>query len=465
MLTYIIRRLLLLVPTLLGVTAVVFFVMGLAPGGFSGVVLSQHGTQTEGEEAKRIRNYFNRRYGLDQPLVVQYGRWLNKVSPVGFRTSSQVQFSDEQKTEVADLLAASEAAASIKRDRQIRAVTLALARHLDVEPAQAARQMIAAMDRPDAGLELIDRLGALDPGALDKKRGSPDDDAKAARKRVLNMIDAELAGRDRVLFHRPAIKLPDLGESLRGRPVMQLLAEHVPVTILLNAITVPFIYTVAIVGGVFAARHRGKLFDVGSGGAMLFLWSIPAMWVGVMFIGFLANKQYIQLFPVGGLHDMHADQMSFFPSFGASGFERGWLLDTVWHLILPVFCLTYGAFAVLAKLTRAAMLENLSSDFVRTARAKGVSERDVLFRHVFRNSMLPLITVFIAILPGLFAGSVIVETIFSIRGMGKLSIEAAFMKDREVVMGTTLVGAIIGLLSLLVRDIWYAMADPRVSYE
>ena len=133
--------------------------------------------------------------------------------------------------------------------------------------------------------------------------------------------------------------------------------------------------------------------------------------------------------------------------------------------MLPVVCLTYSGFAFLTKLTRASVLENLQSDYARTARAKGASERAVLWRHVFRNSLLPLITVAASILPGLLIGSVIVETIFSIDGMGRLVVEAVQMRDREVVLSVTLVTGLLTLVSYLLMDICYAVADPRVSYE
>src|SRR5690606_28285415 len=134
-------------------------------------------------------------------------------------------------------------------------------------------------------------------------------------------------------------------------------------------------------------------------------------------IGLLANRQYVKLFPTSGLHSMRADGMAFLPSWGAAGgFEAGYLLDMLWHLALPVICLSYGSFAVLSKLTRGSLLENLNADYVRTARAKGLSERIVLFRHAFRNSLLALITVASGILPALLGGSIIVETIFSIPG-------------------------------------------------
>jgi peptide/nickel transport system permease protein len=144
---------------------------------------------------------------------------------------------------------------------------------------------------------------------------------------------------------------------------------------------------------------------------------------------------------------------------------RGFLLDRIWHLVLPVVCLSYGGFAGLAKLTRTAVLENLLSDYARTARAKGLAESAVLWRHVFRNSLLPLITVAASLLPSLLAGSVIVESIFSIDGMGKLAVEAVKGRDRELVLSITLIGGVLTLLGYLLADFLYALADPRISYD
>jgi peptide/nickel transport system permease protein len=126
---------------------------------------------------------------------------------------------------------------------------------------------------------------------------------------------------------------------------------------------------------------------------------------------------------------------------------------------------SYSGFAFLAKLMRSSVLENLNADFARTARAKGLPERQVLFRHVLSNSLLPLITVAAYILPGMLSGALITEVIFSINGMGRLMVDAIMMKDREIVMSETLVVGVITLVSLLVADILYAVADPRVSYD
>jgi peptide/nickel transport system permease protein len=146
-------------------------------------------------------------------------------------------------------------------------------------------------------------------------------------------------------------------------------------------------------------------------------------------------------------------------------FVRGFLIDRIWHLVLPLICFTYTGFAFLSKLTRTAVLENLLSDYARTARAKGVSENAVLWRHVFRNSLLPLITVSAGLLPSLLGGSVIVESIFSIDGMGKLGVDAVKAKDRELVLAITLISGFLTLIGYLIADLFYAIADPRVSYD
>ena len=157
--------------------------------------------------------------------------------------------------------------------------------------------------------------------------------------------------------------------------------------------------------------------------------------------------------------------LGFCTLLGVSALQNGYLLDRVWHLVLPIIALSYGGLAFLAKLTRSSLLENLAADYARTARAKGVDEESVLWRHVFRNSLLPLITVSATLLPSLLAGSVIVESIFSIDGMGKLAVEAVQTRDRELVLSVTLISGLLTLVGYLLADIAYALVDPRVSYD
>ena len=262
------------------------------------------------------------------------------------------------------------------------------------------------------------------------------------------------------------LKMPDLGESsTKGRPIADLVAERLPVTLLLGLISLPISHGIAIATGISAARRRGGAVDVGSAYLFMGLWSIPTILAGVLMIGFLANRQYVQLFPTSGLHDLQADAMPFLPTHGADGWDRGWLLDTVWHLMLPVACLSYTGFAVLSRLVRSSMLEHLAADFTRTARAKGAAENAIVYRHVFRNSLLPLITSSAGLIPGLLGGALITERIFSIQGMGSLFIEAIQAKDRDLILDQALIVGGIGLACYLAADLLYVVADPRVSYE
>jgi ABC-type dipeptide/oligopeptide/nickel transport system permease component len=389
MATYILRRVLLVLPTLLGMTLVIFLVMALSPGGISASLISREGTMRP-EERKALQDYLNARFGLDLPVHRQYLRWLNKVSPIGFRTY-----------------------------------------RLD-DPA------------------VIEAAKAAEAAPVDEHGNKPKPKIRAGD----------------IIWTRPAIKMPDLGESfVRRRPVIDLIKEALPVTLLLNLISFPLIYAIAILAGIRAARHRGKLFDVASSTIFLGLWSVPTILAGVMFIGFLASEQYLHIFPTNGLHDLLAGDFTFLPHFAADGFHRGWLLDTAWHLVLPIICLSYGSLAILSKLTRGAVLENVTADYARTARAKGVAESNVLYRHVFRNSLLPLITVGAQILPAMLSGSIVVESIFGIAGMGRLDVEAVFMKDPELVLSTAMITGLLGLGGYLLGDILYALADPRVSYD
>jgi ABC-type dipeptide/oligopeptide/nickel transport system permease component len=261
---------------------------------------------------------------------------------------------------------------------------------------------------------------------------------------------------------------PDLGRSFsKSRPVSTLIAEALPVTLLLNCIAFPIIYIVAVPSGLLAATNRGSWFDTASGALYVALWSIPVVWAGVLAVGYLASKDVMGefAFPAAGLNSSEAPDMTYLPSWGDDGFERGVLFDTLWHLCLPVACLVYTGFAILSKQTRAAMLDNFNADYVRTAKAKGVAQGDIVFRHVFRNSLLPLITMFASIFPAMLAGSVVVERIFSIPGMGSLVLGAIYERDRDLLLANALMIGAVNLLALLLADILYAFADPRITFD
>jgi ABC-type dipeptide/oligopeptide/nickel transport system permease component len=260
---------------------------------------------------------------------------------------------------------------------------------------------------------------------------------------------------------------PDFGVSFsKSTPVLGMVLDRLPVTLMINFIAFPIIYLIAIPTGLLAATYRGSWFDVLSGALFVALWSIPVVWAGVLLLSFVASDRYLGWFPVTGLHAPDARSFTFLPSPNADGtWQRGYVFDTLWHICLPVACLVYAGFAVLSKQTRAAMLDNFNADYVRTAKAKGVAGRDIVFRHVFRNSLLPLITMFATVFPAMLSGSVVIERIFGVPGMGSLIIESIALRDREVLLANALMIGVVNLLALLLADILYAMADPRISYK
>jgi len=248
----------------------------------------------------------------------------------------------------------------------------------------------------------------------------------------------------------------DFGTSVQyNQPVMDLIKQRLPVTLIINLISMVVIYILAIPAGMLAAVRKGGVFDHIYAFGSLALYSLPVIWVGSMLLGFLANPQFLNWFPSAGIHSTNTDNMTYLQYVG----------DYFWHIALPTLCYTYGSFAYLSKQVRASMLDTMHQDFVRTARAKGLSEPVVLIRHVFRNVLLPLITITGMSLPGLLGGSVIVEQIFSIDGMGRLAFQATFARDLPVIQTVALIGSVLTLFSYLLVDICYAIADPRVTYD
>lgn len=478
MLIYIIRRLVLMIPTLIGVTVLVFFIMAYAPGGFSAAL--DEGSQGMGVEARRIKQEVTNRYALDQPKIVQYGRWLNQVSPIGFKMSDDYKWTDTQKSELDQALGDRTWVRTDGDRKSYHDLILTISAFSGLEPSAVLEKFDNAAQDPVATYDeqadqytgpAAELFELLDAKPLEKEKfwagiaEKAESDKPAAVGELFREVGFSSINKTRVMFGSVKFWDPDLGTDRSNRNVGDLIAERLPITLLMNLITLPLIYFVSIVVGVLAARKRGGAFDVWSGALMLGLYSVPVIFAGVLAISYLANAEYLRWFPAAGVHDLQADTMPFLPYAKDGAWHPGWLLDFIWHLILPIACLTYGGFAYLTKVMRGSVLETISADFVRTARAKGVAEKHILFRHVLRNSMLPLITMAAAILPGLFVGSFVVEVIFSIQGMGLLTVEAAKNADVNIVMATTLVGSVLSLFSLLLRDILYAVADPRVTYD
>ncbi len=247
----------------------------------------------------------------------------------------------------------------------------------------------------------------------------------------------------------------DFGRSFTdNKPVMDKIKERLPVTLGLNALAFVLIYLVSIPLGVQAAVKRGGLFDNITSGFVFMLWSLPNFFLATILIMYLSSERHLSLFPSVGLHSSNHADMSYLT----------WLWDFGMHLVLPTIVLTYGGFASLSRFARASMLDTIQQDFIRTARAKGLSEFIVVYKHTLRNSLIAIVTLIGNLLPAMIGGSVIVEFIFSIRGMGLLGFEAILSRDYPVVMAVTTFSALLTLVGVLISDILYSVVDPRISH-
>jgi peptide/nickel transport system permease protein len=248
----------------------------------------------------------------------------------------------------------------------------------------------------------------------------------------------------------------DFGESsYYRRRAWDVIAERLPVTLGLNLAALLLAYLVAIPLGVWAAARRGRAVDWLVSGGLLLLYSLPVYWVGLMLVIYLGGIEGPAWFPTGGLH-------SFRPADYPAGSA---LLDLLWHAVLPVFCLGYAALAVVSRYQRAGMIEVLGQDYIRTARAKGLSERRVVWRHGLRNGVLPVINLLGMQIPYLLSGSVIVETIFDLPGLGSLLLLSIHQRDTNVLMGLLSLTAVLTLVGLLLADLLMLWADPRITLE
>jgi len=247
---------------------------------------------------------------------------------------------------------------------------------------------------------------------------------------------------DLTYYQKQGSIMPDLWKKLR-------------VTILINLIVFVLTYLISVPLGVYSATFRDSFSDRCITLGLFILYSLPSFWVATLMIIWLTNKGEWISFPVGGLHDLEASKFTYFQ----------YVLDYLWHITLPVICLTYGSLAYLSRQMRAGMLEVIRQDYIRTARAKGVGEPRVILVHALRNGLFPIVTLFGSLLPFLVGGSVIIENIFNIPGMGLYAFEAVLRREYDIVMATLILSAVLTLVGILISDVMYVLINPQVTFE
>jgi peptide/nickel transport system permease protein len=246
----------------------------------------------------------------------------------------------------------------------------------------------------------------------------------------------------------------DFGNSFKdGQSVVGKIWQRLPATLLLNGLSLVFVFAGAVFIGIFCALKKGMLADKIWTFLVFLGFSAPAFWLALILM--IVFGLWLGWLPISGIVSFRYDDLSL----------GGKILDLIKHLILPVFVSSISSLAVLSRYVRSGMIDTLKQDYIKTAFAKGLSQRQVVFRHALKNALLPLITIIGLSIPALIGGSFIIETIFSYPGMGRLGYEAIMARDYPVIMGIGIISAFLTLLGNITADVLYVVIDPRIRYK
>lgn len=483
MAAYALKRVLLMVPTFFAVSLVVFLVMNLAPGSpaaqalIAGDAASGQSGALAGQRRESYRR-FKEVFGLDKPILLNTRFRLDRrrvreaaaeVMQLGRPVSVSRRIEAQERLEdwgwyavpaLVDLLA-SDPERSV-RAFAARQLTFAARRPLisrsrpRLTPEERARnrETFAANESlaawglgEDDGPEREAEVVAFWTGWR-RENAASWEWSGAAKARIL-LFDTRFAR-----YWGNLLRL-DFGTSHRdGRPVLQTVAGKLRYSVALGLLSVLFMYAVAVPLGVWSATHRDTLADRVLTVALFGLFSLPTFFVGVVLLGLLSRGTPFAVFPTAGFESLDAGHMTTLEH----------LADVAWHLVLPVFCLSVSNLAVLSRYARAGLLEVVRSDYVRTARAKGLPEVVVIWKHAARNGMIPILTLLATLLPALVGGSVVVEVVFGIPGMGLYMFESIQSRDYNAVMAILLISCALTLVGMLLSDLSYALVDPRITF-
>lgn len=479
---YVLKRLLLMIPTFLGITLVLFLLVNLAPGRPGGSALaSDLAASVRDERGQDSQRIFREQFHLDRPVLVNLRFLLRRDTVVEAleHVARAAPTTDAQRVRAFDLLEnqgrfavphlvdvmqhearidVRDAAVFVLRRVAQRPLVDPFAR----APSEAARERNRAIDAENARLR--DWRYRLDDSEPRKQeviaRWSAWYEENADRFRVEGVERWRVAMLEtRFAAYLGNLARLDFGVSLVTRePVMRTLASKLPYSISLSLGSLLLAYVIAIPLGVHSAVRRGTRGDRVISTSLFVLYSLPSFFVATLLLANLSSASpwpALRIFPIGGWASPD--------SLSRTSVQQ--IADIGWHLVLPMVCMTYGSLAALSRYMRSGMLDVLAADFVRTARAKGLSERVVVWKHALRNGLLPILTLLGGLLPAVLGGSVIVEYIFGIPGMGLWVIDSIYQRDYNVILAVELVSTALVLVGMLLTDLAYAAVDPRIRFE
>jgi len=483
--TYILRRLLLMIPTFFGISLLIFLVLNLAPGrpgkqSESADVVSNARGEATSESFKLFREQFN----LDKPVLFNTRFLLTtdelrhqlevagQVVPATIqeRMALQEQLEDLGSYAVPHLMQvmsdADRAGQGALRDTAAYFLRLNAPRRLiDPYNPAPAPEVRAYNDSVSSERSRLSRLRyAFEAPESEKhevilawqrwyEEVRERFQYSGPQKLRIFFLDTRFA-----TYWSNLLRL-NFGVSLATRePVLSTLASKLRYSLSLSVVSLLLAYAISIPLGILSAVRRGTLGDRALTTVLFMLYSLPSFFVATLLLYFISegsNWPALRWFPTGGFQSPGFEDLTTF----------GKIADVAWHLVLPIGCLTYGSLAALSRYMRTGLLEVIQSDYIRTARAKGLPESLVIGKHALRNGLLPILTLLSELLPAVLGGSVIIEYIFGIPGIGQWTVESIYQRDYNVIMGVQLLSTILVLLGILLTDISYALVDPRIRYH
>ena len=483
MLNYVIKRLLLMVPTFAAISLVIFVVLNFAPG-TPGAQMStgEAGGQdasTAGEQRESYRIFkeqfnldkpvlFNTRYDLGQPEIeTELKAILNESGdvPPARRIEAQEDIENWGRYAVPGLI-------GVLSDTSATPKMRALASQRLTFNAQKQNKNIYKKDLTDderAEIKSIAKANSKVRNWSFKADATPEEMTSVTttwhRWQESTAEDWHYSFGERVeifLFDTRFSKYwgnlarLNFGVShVDKRPVLKKVLSKLKYSITLSFSSVLLIYAISLPLGIWSSIRQNTMADRVVTTVLFMMYSLPSFFVAVFLLNLLTRGTPLQVFPTSGFESLDTSQMTLLE----------YLKDVGWHITLPIFCGSYAALAALSRYARSGLLDVIRSDYVRTARAKGLPESVVILKHAARNGMIPILTLLASLLPTLIGGSVIIEVVFGIPGMGSFLFESINLRDYNAVMAVLLISSALTLVGMLISDLSYALVDPRITFE
>jgi peptide/nickel transport system permease protein len=480
---YILRRLLIMIPTFMGISVIVFLVLNLAPGRPGAQQRADLAADANAEATQESFRIFREQFHLDKPTLFNTRFLLTETDVLGEvsklvsgsgassaeRVNAQDALEDFGSYAVPHLVSIAEQAHSQGhaelRDMAVSMLKLSARRPLidpfAANPSQALRELNRDIDLENAEVR---NLGYA-KGASEEHKAAVVAKWRAwfePRKARFQLSSAQKASvflfETRFANYWKNLLRLDFGVSLVSRePVLATLISKLKYSLSLSVGSLFLAYLISIPLGIFSAVKKNTTPDRVLTVLLFMMYSLPSFFVATLLLFFFsAGSDFTSLrwFPTGGWQSTGASELTWLEQIG----------DIAWHLV-PLFCLTYGSLAALSRYMRTGLLEVIRSDYVRTARAKGLPEHLVIGKHALRNGLMPILTLLSGLLPAILGGSVIIEYIFGIPGMGLWMVNSIYQRDYNVIMAVQLLSTVLVLVGVLLTDLSYALVDPRIRYS